>query len=451
MRDREGLQQLLDAALRATGAVGAQLSVFDRDGVTSVASGAALAATGRPMRVDTSMQVGSIAKVLTAVLIHQLVDEGLLDLDRPVREILPGFRVADDEATRTLAPRHLLSMTSGLDFGYYRDLGWGDDAVARFVDTMATAPSMFAPGEAFGYSGLGTVISSRIVQELRGAPWERVLGERVLAPLGMTSTSLDRDDLPYLDTAPGHAIDDGRATVSRPWIQWRATAANGTSILSSAHDLALFARSLAGGGPQVLGAAGLERLAEPVVPVGAHLVAETFCLGAYRRDVATSRGPLTVMGHGGRWAAGVCDVVWVPSTGAGFAIATNTPQRAGALIMDLYDTLMPEVVDPDALPALVTTPETDLDRYAGEFRSPTGVVTVTVEGPQLRIAVRRAPDPDNLFSLGDADLLVHSVGDGRFMPDEPGLDERRLQEVWFDRDAEYVYDGFVGARRTRAR
>src|ERR1700712_152255 len=75
--------------------------------------------TGGPRAV----QVGSIAKLFTAVLVHQLVAEGLLDLDAPVTAVLPEFRLADAAATAALTPRHLLSMTSGLEFGYYLDYG----------------------------------------------------------------------------------------------------------------------------------------------------------------------------------------------------------------------------------------------------------------------------------------------------------------------------------------
>lgn len=443
---------LLEAA-EASGVVGAQVSVFDREEVRSAAIGLAHEPTSRPMRTSTSMQVGSIAKLLTAVLIHQLVDDGLLDLTAPVRDVLPDFRVADAAASAAMTPRHLLSMTSGLDFGYYLDLGDGDDAVARFVETLADAPSMFQPGEAFAYSGLSTVVSARIVQVLRGETWETVLRDRIFGPLSMSATSVDATEHPYLDVAPGHAVEsDGSIALLRPWVDYRATAANGTSLLSSAADLAALGRSLAGGGASVLSDAGRTRLAEPVIPVGAHLVADHFALGSYRRATTGAHGEeLIMVGHGGRWAGGVCDLLWIAETGVGMAVASNTPSRAGALILALTDALLPRLVGPASVVATseIRMAPSELDRFAGEFDSGASHYVVRVDGDGLTIRVTRTERPDNLFSLGEGEFTVYPVGAGRFMPRQAGPVERRLQEVWFDESAEYVYDGFPGARRVR--
>lgn len=66
-------------------------------------------ATGVEVTTDSLFQIGSITKVWTASLLMQLVDEGLLDLDAPVRRYLPGFRVADEGASARMTVRHLLS------------------------------------------------------------------------------------------------------------------------------------------------------------------------------------------------------------------------------------------------------------------------------------------------------------------------------------------------------
>ena len=75
----------------------------------AVGAGVLSKATGVEVTADSLFQIGSITKVWTATLVMQLVDEGLLELDQPVVELLPGFRVADPEVTRTVttaAPAH---------------------------------------------------------------------------------------------------------------------------------------------------------------------------------------------------------------------------------------------------------------------------------------------------------------------------------------------------------
>lgn len=449
--DARTLQSALDAALAASGALGAQVSVADASGVTSVAAGIADDRTGAPLTTETPVQVGSIAKLLTGVLVHQLVEEGALDLDAPVRDVLPEFRVGDEHSTATMTPRHLLSMTSGLEFGWYLEHGDGDDAADRMFADMADEPVVFAPGEGFLYSGLSTVISSRIVARQRGTTWEEALSSRILSPLGLTHTGTAVP--PTLDPAPGHDVAADGTVSALPDMFLRATAANGTSIVSTAADLASIARSLLGFGPAVLSPEAVARMQQSEVAVGAHLVADAFALGPYRRTATLDDGSaVTVMGHGGRWAGGVCDVLWVPERGVALAITTNTPNRAGALILDLYDRLLPELVGAGSVvhTEIVSLSDDELALYAGHYATPTSDVHVSVRDGGLDIEVARTPIPGNLFALPPGTLRVFPVGEHRFMPEQSTPIERRLQEVWFavvDGRATFFYDGFPGARR----
>ncbi|MGP4102438.1 serine hydrolase [Nonomuraea sp. KM90] len=65
-------------------------------------------------------KIGSITKIWTATLIQHLVDDGVLDLDRPVRDYLPGFRLRDPAATDFLTARRLLTHTGAS----YRSTHW---------------------------------------------------------------------------------------------------------------------------------------------------------------------------------------------------------------------------------------------------------------------------------------------------------------------------------------
>src|SRR5690349_17342666 len=117
MLDEESLRSVFEDAVRRSGAFGAQLSIIRGDRRVDFAAGTADAELGVEMTTDTVMQIGSVTKVFNAVAVMSLVEDGLLELDRPVRAYLPGFSVADEHATETLTPRHLLSMSSGLDNG----------------------------------------------------------------------------------------------------------------------------------------------------------------------------------------------------------------------------------------------------------------------------------------------------------------------------------------------
>jgi CubicO group peptidase (beta-lactamase class C family) len=95
-------------------------------GVTSV---------DNPLEVtpETRFQIGSIGKTFTGTAVMYLAAEGLLELDRPVREYLPDLELADRDATERVTMRHLLSHTGGWVGDYFDDTGWGDHAVRRAV------------------------------------------------------------------------------------------------------------------------------------------------------------------------------------------------------------------------------------------------------------------------------------------------------------------------------
>src|SRR5687768_3897250 len=102
---------------------GAAIGVLKDGDVVEAAAGVINVDTGVEATPDTLFQIGSQGKTWTAVVIMQLVDEGLLDLDEPVQTYLPGFKVADPEVSAAVTLRHLLAHTSGIDGDYFEDFG----------------------------------------------------------------------------------------------------------------------------------------------------------------------------------------------------------------------------------------------------------------------------------------------------------------------------------------
>ncbi|WP_027928009.1 serine hydrolase domain-containing protein [Amycolatopsis benzoatilytica] len=95
------------------GVPGAQVAVLAGGEIHDQAAGVLNLRTGVETTGDSVFKVGSITKIWTATLVQQLVHDGVLDLDRPVREYLPGFRLRDPAATDLLTARQLLTHTPG--------------------------------------------------------------------------------------------------------------------------------------------------------------------------------------------------------------------------------------------------------------------------------------------------------------------------------------------------
>src|SRR5215510_11981351 len=92
------LDERLPALLAEHQVPGAAVAVLADDEIIEAAGGVLSTATGVEATVDSVFQIGSITKVWTATLVMQLVDEGLVELDAPVRRYLPDFGLADDAA-----------------------------------------------------------------------------------------------------------------------------------------------------------------------------------------------------------------------------------------------------------------------------------------------------------------------------------------------------------------
>lgn len=224
----------LPGLIEEHGVVGAQFAVLHNGEIADAAAGVLNTETGEEATTGSLFQIASITKVWTATLVQELVNEGLLDLDRPVRDVLPEFRLADEQAARTVTPRQLLCHTGGFDGDLFFD---SDDGVARFVERMVEARQITSPGELWSYCNSGFTVLGRIVEVLRGKPFNTVLWQRLADRLGLT-VAMDVDEGAQ---AAGHVIENG---AQKPVSYYGPTSdvPAGSALAMSARDLLAFVR-----------------------------------------------------------------------------------------------------------------------------------------------------------------------------------------------------------------
>ncbi|MCR8578018.1 serine hydrolase domain-containing protein [Streptomyces sp. Isolate_219] len=184
----------------------AAIGVLHDGELTEFAVGVKNVETREPATTDTVYQCGSMTKTWTALAFMQLVDEGKVGLDEPVRTYLPGFAVADPEASAKVTPRHLLYHTNGIEEAY-GDPGEDEDVYARMAENIADAPQVFPPGRTHGYSAaLGYAILARILEVHDGAHWDDIMRHRLFEPMGLTSTNSWHEQVDEARAATGHLI-----------------------------------------------------------------------------------------------------------------------------------------------------------------------------------------------------------------------------------------------------
>jgi CubicO group peptidase (beta-lactamase class C family) len=201
-----------------------------------------------PMRPDTIFDLASITKLFTAVAILQLVEDGALDLDAPVADVIAEFGQAGKGG---ITIRHLLSHTSGLPA--WAPLWSAYDTPEARVRAIYEMTPRAAPGETYVYSDLGLIVLGEIVETVTGRRLDEVIAERITGPLGMTDTMFNpapalRDRIAATEYSPatGRGMVHGSVHDENAWAL--GGIAGHAGLFSTAGDLAVFAQMLLNGG-----------------------------------------------------------------------------------------------------------------------------------------------------------------------------------------------------------
>ena len=171
--------------------------------------------SGRPATPQTPFLLGSTSKSFTALALLQLVEQGKLDLDAPVKKYLPWFSMRDGAAGRNASERitlrQLLHHTSGIpnptgETALVHD-NHRSDALEMQVRSFAQAELARPPGSGMEYANANYQIAGLVVQTVSGMSIEDYIAGRIFGPLEMK----------HSHTSPEAAVRDGLATGYRYW------------------------------------------------------------------------------------------------------------------------------------------------------------------------------------------------------------------------------------------
>ena len=182
---------LAGEAMSATGAKGLAIALIDNGRVVSVQAFGARNAKRDPLTRDTVMYGASLTKALFGYYALMLVDEGKLDLDRPVAAMLPRplpdygnldaygnwGDLKPDERWQRITPRHILTHSTGF-------------ANFAFLEPDGKLKFHFDPGARYAYSGEGIILLQFGIEKGLGIDVGADVQRRIFTPLGMTNTSL---------------------------------------------------------------------------------------------------------------------------------------------------------------------------------------------------------------------------------------------------------------------
>jgi CubicO group peptidase (beta-lactamase class C family) len=277
----------------------------------------------QPLEVtpDTLFQIGSTTKTVTGTVIMRLVQEGVLDLDAPVRQYLPDLKLADATVVNTVTVRHLLNHTGGWVGDFFKGFGDGDDALARYVAEVHTMPQITPLGSVWHYNNAAFGIAGRVVEVMTGKSFEAATKEMILEPLGMMDSHFLPEEVMLKRFAVGHYLDaNGLVQISRPWSLGKSRAPIGL-LVSSVRDQLKYAKFHLSGNPSVLRDDLRLEMQRPTVK---GMLGDRFGVTWWVNDTPDSSGGVTrTLRHGGATNGQMSAFYIVPEREFGFTILTN--------------------------------------------------------------------------------------------------------------------------------
>ncbi|MEU2030178.1 serine hydrolase domain-containing protein [Nocardia amamiensis] len=389
--DVSRIQARVAELLAEYGIPSAAVGVLHDSAIAEFAVGVKNVEAREPATTDTVYQCGSMTKTWTALAFMQVVDEGKVDLDEPVRTYLPGFTVADPEASAKVTPRHLLCHTNGIEEAF-GDPGEDDDVYERMVENIADAPQVFPLGHTHGYSAaLGYAILARILEVHDGKRWDDVMRDRLFDPMGLTSTNSWREQVDSTRAATGHLIrslEEGPIVTPVDYLP-RAFGPGGNitsttrEVLAMAH--VLLAGGTAPGGQRIVSAESIRKMTQSRVPVpDPYLFGPEWALGL----IACNWHGETVYATDGSTIGQNARLRLLPGSNTAIAMLTNGGPRESfyrkvfdEILTELGMATIPELPAPDA------TLNLDPSRYEGVYERPGARYEVSAERGQLYLTL----------------------------------------------------------------
>jgi CubicO group peptidase (beta-lactamase class C family) len=229
--------------MKKRGVTGANIAIIRNGKVSQIKNyGFADRKNNIPITKETRFRVASVSKVLTAWGVLNLVEEGLLDLERPVEDYLSRWKFPESEYdSKEVTVRRLLTHTAGVSVSYYGGYSPNKKRTSLIEslegENVAHGPVQLiaAPGTVKRYSGGGYTVLQLLIEEITGMPFDKYMEEEIIMPLGLRNYAYTYDPL---SDVPQLALPYGRNGKPLPIYLYTEKAAGG--FMCSIEDLSLF-------------------------------------------------------------------------------------------------------------------------------------------------------------------------------------------------------------------
>jgi CubicO group peptidase (beta-lactamase class C family) len=344
------LKEFVETSMKQLGVPGASVALIDH-GKVVYQGGFGVRELGRPEKVDenTVFMAASNTKGMTTLLLAELVDENKLRWDEPVIEAYPAFKLGDADTTKKVLVKNLICACTGVP---RQDLEWLFEFKNATPETELALLGTMQPtskfGEVFQYSNMmaaaaGYIGAHLVYPDLElGAAYDKTMQERIFDPLGMKSTTFDYARALGGNHATPHGDDiDGKPTVASMAINYSIVPARPAgAVWTSSADLIRYVQDeLALGklpnGKQLVSAENLLMRRAPQISLGEDA---SYGMGL----IVDHTYGVPVVSHGGSMSGFKSNLYFLPDSGIGAALLTNSDN--GGMLLGPFGRRLLEVV-----------------------------------------------------------------------------------------------------------
>lgn len=319
-------------AMQTSNVRGLSLAVFrDKEIIYTYYGGYMDAAQTKPVDSRTKYRIASVSKLVTGVLVMQLVEQGRLDLDRDISEYM-GVTVRSPQYPDVpITTRMLMTHTSSIIGGSVYDANTGDPPYAPLTAILESSGCFTGakPGTRFRYSNMGAAMEGGVIEGVTGQRFYDYAGE-VFASLGMDAGYLRTKIREPETISPARRADVpnwGRVESAYDTIPLGQMYLLGHGdLIISAADLAQFGIALAGDGSTATARILTPASVQAINTVYTHTGGDGIGLNmSMTEDLVDGR---TIYGHSGQAYGMIAGLYFDPTDGTGVAFITNSCSTA---------------------------------------------------------------------------------------------------------------------------
>jgi CubicO group peptidase (beta-lactamase class C family) len=386
-----------------------------------------------PVTPQTMFSAGSISKLVNALAAMSLVQNGKLDLDKPINNYLQSWKIAENEFTAKtpITLRMLLSHTAGTTQSSYFGLTPDKKTLPTIQQILSGAPLAESravivnsePLKEFRYSGGGSMIAQLAIMDVSGRDYAAFTDEAIFKKLGLEHTTFAQPLPEKYRKQASWAYSDNSWFQGMPYIYPQQAAAGLYSTPSDLATIIIDIQNAYRGKGKILQRAITRQMLEPQVSVSTGFYKEQMATGPFlmqRSDNKESKG--IYFEHMGVNAGFIAFAIGNLTEGYGAVIMMNKDGNADELgkeirraIAKVYNwhNFLPDEFTP------VPVAESELIKYEGRYRKGTDEVITFRKEQNYLVQQFNGGEEIYCFPAGkDTFMLTDFFMKGTFVQDD---------------------------------